>query len=270
MSRYRRAGPLLERDAEQQALADGVRRAGEGDGGLVLVEGPAGIGKSSLLDACVVEAERAGLGVLRVRGDELVMESSFAAVRELFWAEVRAIGVGQLEGASALASPVFAAEPWDGSDRDRVSSVLYGLYWLTADLTARRPLAIVVDDAQWLDAASARFLEYLARRIDELPVTLMVALRAGEPSGRAELGVALAQYAARRLRPSPLSEEASGQVVRGVLGARADDALLSGRARRSAGGRGRSTNRRACRARRESRAGGDRGQRAGAPRASGR
>lgn len=218
-------GELLERAGDVEALRAGLRRAREGEGELVVVEGVAGIGKSALLDVCAMAADRDGMRVLRVRGDELVMESSFAAVRELFWPEVRELGASWFEGASTLALPVFEAASWDGSDRDRASSVLHGLYWLTADLAERRPLLLVVDDAQWLDAASARFVVYLARRVDALPAMLVVALRSGELSPHAELGRTLTRWAGRVLRPSALSEEASGAVVRRVLGARADDDL---------------------------------------------
>ena len=73
---------LLERGAEIDALSELLDRVGEGRGSVVLVEGPAGIGKSSLLDACAWAARERGMTALLVRGDELVMESSFAAVRE--------------------------------------------------------------------------------------------------------------------------------------------------------------------------------------------
>jgi DNA-binding CsgD family transcriptional regulator len=218
-------GKLLERSGEIAVLTAALRAAGDGVGGAVLIEGAAGIGKSSLLEESVREAERFGMRVLRGRGDELVMESSFAAVRELFWERVRAIGLGTLDGAARLARPVFAAELGIGDDRDRVSAVLHGLYWLTADLADEGPLVMVVDDVQWLDAASARFLDYLIRRIDALPVLLVAALRIGEPAGRGVQAAMWAQPPIRVLRPAALSAEASGLVMRGALGPRADEGL---------------------------------------------
>jgi predicted ATPase len=183
---------LLERTGEMAVLARAVRSARDGIGGVVLIEGAAGIGKSSLLQEGAREAERCGLRVLRGRGDELVVESSFAAVRELFWERVREIGVDALDGAARLALPVFATEPGISGDRDRASAVLHGLYWLTADFADDGPLVLVVDDVQWLDAASARFVDYLIRRIEGLPVLLVAALRTGEPVGRGEHGAAWA------------------------------------------------------------------------------
>ncbi len=220
-------GQLLERSREIAALVGAVQAARDGIGGAVLIEGAAGIGKSSLLEESARDAERLGLRVLRGRGDELVMESSFAAVRELFWERVRAIGIDGLDGAARLARPVFAAELGVGGDRDRASGVLHGLYWLTADLADEGPLVIVVDDVQWLDAASARFLAYLTRRIEALPVLLITALRTGESDGRGERAATLAQPPVRVLHPAALSAEASGQVVRRVLGVRADEGLCS-------------------------------------------
>ena len=160
---------LLEREAELDELVTLLDASRAGRGRVALVEGPAGIGKSSLLDACAVRARERGMAVLRVLGDDVVMESSFAAVRELLWPELRARATA-FEGAARLAAPVFDAEAGARSDRDRVSAVLHGLYWLVADLAAEAPMVLLVDDAQWLDAASSRFLLYLARRIDSLPV----------------------------------------------------------------------------------------------------
>ena len=160
---------LLEREAELDELVRVLDASRAGRGRVALVEGPAGIGKSSLLDACAVRARERGMAVLRVLGDDVVMESSFAAVRELLWPELRARATA-FEGAARLAAPVFDAEAGARSDRDRVSAVLHGLYWLVADLAAEAPMVLLVDDAQWLDAASSRFLLYLARRIDSLPV----------------------------------------------------------------------------------------------------
>jgi DNA-binding CsgD family transcriptional regulator len=166
------------------------------------------------------------MSVLLVRGDELVMESSYAAVRELFWEAVRDGSRGAAElfgGAAGLARPVFEADVPGPVDADRPASVLHGLYWLTANLAALQPRVLLVDDAHWLDRASARFFRYLARRVDSLPVLLAVAARRGEGSGGG-LTDGLTELASV-LSPTPLSRDATAVLVRQALGARADEEL---------------------------------------------
>jgi hypothetical protein len=226
---------LLERDAELVALRGVIDHALAGSGSLLVVDGPAGAGKSSLLRAATALGRAAGMVVLGALGDELVMESPFAGVRELLWPAVRDLAAAApdggrglralgLEGAARLAAPVFEDTTREEGARDRVGAVLHGLYWLVSELAERRPLMLLVDDAQWLDAASARFVAYLARRIESLPVLLGAALRSGESEGN-ELLASLSGLSQVVLHPAPLSEHASGQVVRSVLGPRADEEL---------------------------------------------
>lgn len=217
---------LLEREPELARISELLESTSEGSGRLLLVTGPAGIGKTSVLDSCARSAAERGLVALRARGDELVMESSFAGVRELLWREVRAAGKGIWDGAAQLAAPVFEDGRRGRTDRDVVDSVLHGLYWLVSDLAERAPLALLVDDAQWLDAASARFLAYLARRVDSLPVLLAIVMRHGPGTGAVSPLGALAELPANNeLRICALSEEGSAALVRARLGARADEEL---------------------------------------------
>ncbi len=130
----------------------------------MLVSGPAGIGKSALLD----EARRLATSpVLSARGSELEREYPFGAVQQLF-AHVTV----PREGAAAHAAAAFSL----GGEPDH--AVLHGLYWLTAGLG---PLTLVVDDAHWLDRPSLRWLAYMVNRVADLPLTLVVAARDDEP-----------------------------------------------------------------------------------------
>ena len=216
---------LLERDGELAVFGDVLDRVRRGNGAVVLVEGPAGIGKTSLLDACARAGREREMVVLCVRGDLLVQESSFAAIRELLWAQV-GLGRVELDGAARLAKPVFATEPMIGGvDGDRAGAVLHGLYWLVAGLAERAPLVLILDDAHWLDAASERFVRYLAGRIESLAALLVVGLRAADGRTGVRLSAGLAGAGARVLRPAALSEDASAAVVRTVLGARVDEEL---------------------------------------------
>ncbi len=212
---------LLERGTELGVLDGLLAAALAGRGSAALVHGPAGIGKSGLLDAWVAQARTTAADVLRASGDELVMDSPFATVRELFWPRLGDAGGGAFEGAARLAAPVFEGKLESGGKPEPVGTVLHGLYWLVAGLAERGPVALVVDDAHLLDAASARFLLYLARRIGSLPVVLIVAMRPGDPVRMAELS----ELAARVLALAPLSMPASATVVRRTLGPRADEAL---------------------------------------------
>ena len=74
---------LVEREAELRALADAVERGTSGTGGMVVVEGPAGIGKSRLLEAVAVHATEAGARVLRARGGILERDVAYGAVRHV-------------------------------------------------------------------------------------------------------------------------------------------------------------------------------------------
>ena len=62
-------------------------------------------------------------------------------------------------------------------------AILHALYWLVARMAERGPLLVAVDDAQWADEPSLRFLLYLAGRLSEHPIAILVGARAGEPAG---------------------------------------------------------------------------------------
>lgn len=214
---------LRERSAELGAIEAAVGVSVAGDGRLLVFEGPAGIGKSSLLRAVRDRAEAAGMQMLTARGGELERRFGFGVARQLFEAVVQdgRSAPRLLAGTARLAGPVLGVDPSpedQGAPRDpgeAAFAVQHGLYWLTARLSERRPVALVVDDAHWADPESLRFLVHLARRLEGLPVLLAVATR--PPSDGDRLLHRLAATAgAVALQPAPLSEAASREIVRSL------------------------------------------------------
>ena len=123
-----------------------------------------------------------------------------------------------LSGPAELAGRLVGAAPAEARAEPGLA-VLHGLYWLTANLAERQPLALVVDDIHWGDEVSLRFLLYLAHRIETVPVALIAAARSGEPGSAAELVRELAaQQGVRLLRPAPLSAQAVTDVVASAVG----------------------------------------------------
>jgi DNA-binding CsgD family transcriptional regulator len=212
--------PLVERGLELGQLELLLAHARDGSGGAVVVEGPAGIGKSSLLAAARAAAEPE-LRVLSARGGELERELPFGVVRQLLESVVAGSSPDERElllaGAAALAKPVLlAADPGAGAEPS--FSALHGLYWLTINLADSQPLLITVDDAHWADAASLRWLLYLTRRLAGVPIALVIATRTGA-SGPAQrlLDELLVMPEIAVLRPGGLSEQASAGIALQLL-----------------------------------------------------
>ena len=212
---------LLERESEIDRLEAVIAAAARGVGGVVALEGEAGIGKSSLLSHGVGVAKAKGLRVLHARCGELERDFAYGVVRQLF--ELPLIAAAELDrlrwlaGAAQVAAPVVsAAAPEPGRSPDP-GAVLHGLYWLSANVSIERPLLIAVDDAHWADDASIAFLTYLARRIDELAILILYASRVGEGESDALPAVVEPLHAAV-LRPQALSPAATGQFVEQMLG----------------------------------------------------
>jgi DNA-binding NarL/FixJ family response regulator len=219
---------LLDRDRELAALDEHVAEAAAGVGRLVLIEGPAGIGKSGLL-ADLRGRVAAGAAptprVLAARASELEREFAFGVVRQLFEADAVARPYLALAGAAGPAAAVFAAPAADGAGVTSFAA-LHGLFWLAANLAAERPLLLAVDDLPWCDRPSLRFLAYLARRLEGLPILLAATMRAGEQCADPALLAEVAHDpAAVTLTPGPLSAAGAAALVRERLGAGADDAF---------------------------------------------
>lgn len=221
--------PLLEREGEVDAISGLVDDLCAGSGGVLLVDGPAGIGKSRLVKVACRRADDRAIAVLRARGGELERGTPYGLVRELFADVVgRATPAERadlLAGAAELAAPLVTADQGTGATSGAHAG-RHGLYWLTVNLCDRGPLLIAVDDLHWGDAASLGFLGYLARRLEGLPVLLVVAARPGEPGPHeAVLQPLRGDPLTTVLRPFPLTTVAAATVVQSVFSPDADDEL---------------------------------------------
>jgi DNA-binding CsgD family transcriptional regulator len=213
--------PLFEREAELAALAARAEAARAGDGNLVVVEGTAGIGKTRLLAEARHRTAQT-MRVLHARGGELEGEFAFGVVRQLFEPllataapEARA---ELLAGAATLAAPLFEtaslAAPVE-PEGDASFPMLHGLYWLAANVAFEQPTMLAIDDLHWADSPSLRWLAYLARRLEGLPLLVAVGTRppeqARDPALVTEL---LSDPAATSVQPGPLTAESIAALVR--------------------------------------------------------
>ncbi len=224
------AEQLVERETELEVIRAAVRNASTGAGRLLVIEGPAGIGKTRLLLAARESANEAAMHVLHARGSELEREFPYGLVRQLFepaLADVRDEERRALvSGAAKIVEPLLAqgGSPALPTVGDSSFPLLHGLYWLTANLAEHRPVLLAVDDAHWGDLESLRFLHYLAGRLEEAPVLLALTARPTEPDAHGELIAAIASDpAAEVVRPNPLSDAAVAVLVKSALGSHADE-----------------------------------------------
>ncbi|TDC44082.1 helix-turn-helix transcriptional regulator [Micromonospora sp. KC213] len=164
---------LYGRAGEQAAIRDLVDAARTGRSGSLVVRGEPGIGKSALLAWAGEYADGAGLTTLRVTGVEVEADLAFAGLVQLVWPvrdRLNALPGPQAQTLRAL----LGAQGEGGGDR-----FLSGLAVLTlmAEVADDGPLLCLVDDAQWLDRASADALLFAARRLAAEGVAMLFATR---------------------------------------------------------------------------------------------
>ena len=195
-------GLLLERDRELGQIRRHLQRALDSQGNVLIIEGPAGIGKTTMLTAARDAAKGEGFRVLRARGAQLEREYAFGVVRQLV--EPLLAETPSAERALLMDGPPGLAAQLLGIPRAHDSmigdspvapdpgfAVLHGLYWLFANLAAERPVALVVDDVHWADRASLRFLAFLLPRLEELRAMVLLAARPAEAGASRELMAAI-------------------------------------------------------------------------------
>ncbi len=207
--------PMMRgRDGELTALGELLGRVRSGSGGVLLIEGAAGIGKSRVIGEGVRMAQRASV----------------------------AVGVGAAEPWESVAelAPLLRAL-FDGSepllDRGGLSGVHAApelRYWRLQELQSllegaamHSPLAIFLDDVQWADSGTVATLRTLPARLASLPIGWVLAMRPDQGAGQLRSAVEyLAGEGAARLALEPLSEAAVAQVTSEVMRAEPDESLL--------------------------------------------
>ena len=196
-----------------------------------MIEGAPGMGKTTLLTVLRQRGAEAGIAAATARGSELERAFSFGVVVQLFDLLVRRATGGERDavfsGAAGLVQTLFDDAPTPGAGiPDADFATLHGFYWLLAGLAERSPLSSCpVDDLHWIDRPSLRVLAFLAHRLEDLPVSMLVATRPDVPAEQRGLMAELALRGPHRCAP------------RGALARRGCAAAW--RLRRARGGTGR-------------------------------
>ncbi len=164
-------GPLLGRRGECEALDRLLASLRTGRSPVLVLRGEAGVGKTALLEYLLHEAS--GCRIVRAAGAESEMELAYAGLQQLC--------APMLDRLDALPGPqrealstAFGLSAGDPPDRFFVGLAVLSL---CAEAARDRPLLCVVDDAQWLDRASAQALAFVARRLHAESVALVLAIR---------------------------------------------------------------------------------------------
>lgn len=172
--------PLIGRQRQRAFIDDWVEQTQQQERArareVLLLLGEPGIGKTRLLDELAAELRNAGGRVIRGRGFEGEMVRPYGA-----WVDaLRSIPREWLAGSENLGALIPEIRDASGtpSDRSRLFDAVVG--WLARLTTAGGPVAVLIDDIQWLDEASAALLHYVARLLARSPVLLACAARPAE------------------------------------------------------------------------------------------
>ena len=164
---------LLGRIEELETLRQLLANVRDGQSAVVVVRGEPGIGKTALLGALIAEAS--GFRVVHAAGIESEMELAYAGLHQLcspLMGGIKTLAEPQRRGLSVALG--LESREGDGPDQFLVALAALGLM---AEASEEQPLLCVVDDAQWLDQASAQVLGFVGRRLLAESVALVFAAR---------------------------------------------------------------------------------------------
>jgi hypothetical protein len=210
---------LLDREeviAAVDRVLDGARM---GRGGALLVEGPVGIGKTALIEE--VGHRASGFVVARVAGGEFERDLPMGVVRAVFdsivWRATDAERARWFRGPSSVAGRALGVPGTEATgDALGVDSAAMrsAFYWLAVAVAEDRPLCLLVDDVQWADRESLRWLLFCARQLQDTGIALIMAARdhgAGVDTPLIDALAGLPTVQSQRL--GELSQGATGQLV---------------------------------------------------------
>jgi hypothetical protein len=196
---------LVGREHELDVLCGLVDRAAEGTGGTLVVRGPAGIGKSALVEDVQRFAEKRGIARLTARGVASEMMLPFGALHQLLWPLTRdpTLPEGPRRSLRAALGAAGAVAP------DFYAIALSALE-LLVEAAERMPVLVVAEDAHWFDRSSADLLGFVARRVTSAPIALVIAVRDQQDGPPAD---PFTEAGLPELELGPLSDESAGTLL---------------------------------------------------------
>ena len=167
---------LLGREQERREIDQALAQARSGASSVLALTGEPGIGKTALLDYAAGQA--GGMRLLRARGIKSEAQIPFGSLLELIRPAL--VLLDQIPPPQAVAlEGALALRPGSAQDRFALGAATLSLLAAYAE---QGPVAVLVDDAQWLDGSSAQALLFAIRRLLADPIAVLIAVRDGEPS----------------------------------------------------------------------------------------
>lgn len=211
---------LVGRDDELAQLRSLIGNAARGRGGICLIEGEPGIGKTRLVTEAFDHAQRLGVEVFAGAAEELDRRRPFGAIADC-------LGIGRADGRRARVAELLGLRGPGQGDRSNASlglpnelGIVEAILALIEELCAHQPVVVCVDDLQWVDPSSLVVLHRLGRYVAQLPVALVCTARPlPRPVELAELMRSFAGRSALRIRLGPLGTHAVVALTTALVGA---------------------------------------------------